>query len=85
MSTLNAIRRALPGLAALTLAACLPSTASAYVGPGAGLTLIGSILAIGAAVLIMVVGLVAFPIRMMMKASRNRKASKAQSGETPAS
>lgn len=85
MRTSNVIRRALPGLALLIVAVSLPSTASAYVGPGAGLTLIGSILAIGAAVLIMVVGLVAFPIRMMMKAARNRKAVKAQGGETPES
>ena len=49
--------------------------AAAYVGPGAGLTLIGSVVAVVAAVLIALVGLVLFPIRLLMK---KMKAAKAQ-------
>lgn len=56
-----------------------PTAASAYVGPGAGLTFIASLVAVGAAAVIMIVGLVAFPIRMMMKKARQRRA--AGSGE----
>ena len=65
--------RSAAALAVLALVAGLPSTAAAYVGPGAGLTFIASLLAVGAAVLIMIVGLVAFPIRLMMKAARKRR------------
>jgi hypothetical protein len=41
--------------------------AYAYIGPGAGLGMIGSLLAIIIAVLIVVVGLVIYPIRRVMR------------------
>lgn len=61
--------------AALILAGAVwgPTTAAAYVGRGAGLTFIASLLAVGVAVLIMIAGLVAFPIRLAMKAARKRR------------
>ena len=73
-------------VAAMILAAVMPTTAAAYVGPGAGLTFIASLLAVGAAVLIMIGGLVAFPIRLMMKAARKRReaAAEAASGSPEA-
>lgn len=70
-------------VAVLILAAGLPSTAAAYVGPGAGLTFIASLLAVGAAVLIMIVGLVAFPIRLMMKAARKKREAAAATSVGP--
>ncbi len=75
--------RAAGALAVLILVAGLPSTAAAYVGPGAGLTFIASLLAIGAAALIMIVGLVAFPIRLMMKAARKKREAAAGSSGSP--
>jgi len=66
-----------PGaVALLALALSLPTPAAAYVGPGAGLTVIGSLVAVIAAVLIALMGLVLFPLRLLMKKMRAGKASK---------
>jgi hypothetical protein len=53
-----------------TLLAVTP--ADAYVGPGAGLGMIGSLIAVIAVVLIMVFGLIVYPIRLLRK-RRERK------------
>ncbi len=58
------------GFAAIML---LAFDAHAYVGPGAGLTVIGSVLAVGAAIVLAIVGFVWYPVRRMMRA---RKAAK---------
>ena len=49
-----------------------PGTALAYVGPGAGLSAIGSLLALVAAVLLAIVGFVWYPGKRL--ARRRRKA-----------
>lgn len=49
----------------------MPVAAQAYVGPGAGLTAIGTMIALVAAVLLAVVGFVWYPVKRMM---RKRKA-----------
>jgi protein-S-isoprenylcysteine O-methyltransferase Ste14 len=54
--------------AAVTL--LLPSVAMAYVGPGAGLTLLGALWAVLLAVLFAVAGLLIWPIRTMLKRRR---------------
>ncbi len=46
--------------------------AHAYLGPGAGLSAIGSILAIGAAVIIAIVGFLWYPLKRLMR-GRQRK------------
>ncbi|WP_422073485.1 hypothetical protein [Tranquillimonas rosea] len=48
-----------------------PVAAQAYVGPGAGLTAIGTMIALIAALLLAVVGFVWYPIKRLM---RSRKA-----------
>ena len=48
-----------------------PSTAAAYVGPGAGLSVIGSLLALIAAVILAIVGFIWYPLKRM---TRKRKA-----------
>lgn len=53
-------------LAAAAFAA-MPETAAAYVGPGAGLTAIGTILALLAAVFFAIVGFVWYPVKRMMR------------------
>lgn len=55
----------------------LPASAQAYVGPGAGLGMIGSLIAVVAAVLVAVFGLLLFPLRLLLK----RRKAKAQSPE----
>ena len=60
---------------ALILIAALfaPGTAAAYMGPGAGLGMLGSLVAVVAAVALAALGLVLLPLRMVLK--RRRKAS----------
>lgn len=60
-------------LAALVLVA---PAAQAYIGPGAGLSAIGSALALVGALLLMIVGFVWYPVKRLMK---RRKASAAES------
>ncbi len=49
------------------LAALTPEIAQAYVGPGAGLTAIGTVLALIAAVALAVVGFVWYPVKRMLR------------------
>ena len=52
-----------------------PDIAFAYIGPGAGVSLIGSFLGILVAVLIAVFALIAWPIRRMLKARKAQKSA----------
>lgn len=66
--------------AVLALAALLlPGAASAYIGPGAGLSAIGSLLALIGAVLLAIVGFVWYPIRRLL-----RRGKGGQGGAPPA-
>ncbi len=47
--------------------ALFPMASYAYVGPGAGLGMIGSLVAVVVAVLVAVAGLIILPVRLMMK------------------
>ena len=49
------------------------SSAAAYMGPGAGLGMIGSLLAVGGALLLALTGIIVLPVRMILK--RRRKAA----------
>jgi len=49
----------------------VPKTALAYIGPGAGLSAIGALVAAIGAVILLVVGFVWYPVKRML---RNRKA-----------
>lgn len=60
-------------LAALLLA----TSANAYMGPGAGLGMLGSLVAVVGAVLIAVFGILVLPIRMIMKKRRKGAETKA--------
>ncbi|MEM1236485.1 MAG: hypothetical protein AAGI10_05895 [Pseudomonadota bacterium] len=48
----------------------LPGQAAAYIGPGAGLGAIAVALALAAGVLLLIVGLVWYPLKRMMKRKR---------------
>lgn len=60
-----------------------PSAALAYVGPGAGLTMVGSLLAVAFALVIALVGLVLFPLRLLMKRIKAGKAAAASEAAPP--
>lgn len=70
MSTLT---RSIWWVASLALVA---PASHAYIGPGAGLSAIGSAIALVGALLLMVVGFVWYPVKRLMK---RRKASAAES------
>lgn len=59
----------------------LPVAAHAYVGPGAGLTAIGTVIALLAAVVLAVVGFVWYPVKRLMA---KRRANGAERGAYPA-
>jgi hypothetical protein len=58
-----------------------PGPALAYVGPGAGLSMIGSLIAVVVAVVVAILGLLIFPIRMLLK---RRRVGVADGREAPA-
>ena len=60
----------------------LPGTCLAYVGPGSGITMLWALLAVLGAILFTVVGLLLWPIRLLLR-SIKRKKSKNGSGSTP--
>ena len=53
----------LAGIAAMLA----PGPASAYLGPGAGLGMVGSLIAIVVIAIVMLLGLVIYPVRMLRK------------------
>lgn len=54
-------------IAAVPALALLPDTAAAYVGPGAGLTAIGTVVALFAALGLALVGFVWYPVKRLLK------------------
>jgi hypothetical protein len=60
----------------LLAALAVPGTALAYMGPGAGLGMLGSLVAVVAAVGLAVLGLVLLPVRMILKRRRRAQAAK---------
>jgi hypothetical protein len=63
-------RRALPFMTPLVAVAVFaPATAQAYVGPGAGLTAIGTVLALIAALIFALVGFIWYPVKRLLKRS----------------
>lgn len=79
---INAVARAVGPVVVLLIVMGLPEPALAYVGPGAGLSIIGSLLAFFAAIIVGIFGFLWFPIRRMM---RKRKAAAAEKAEKESS
>ena len=61
-------------LLATLLVLLIPSTAHAYVGPGAGFALAGSFMAVFAALLSACLGLLTWPVRLLFRVFRGRRA-----------
>lgn len=66
----------------LGLGCAAPGLAWAYMGPGAGLAAIGSLLVVAAAFLLMIVGFVWYPLQRLLRALRNRRQTRAATAET---
>ena len=62
----------------LGLGCAAPALAWAYMGPGAGLAAIGSLLVVAAAFLLMVVGFVWYPLQRLLRALRKRRQARAE-------
>lgn len=60
-----------------------PALAMAYVGPGAGLTAIGTVLALIAAVVLAIAGFLWYPIKRMMRRSRQAPPTGGENGGDP--
>ena len=63
------------------LGCAAPGLAWAYMGPGAGLAAIGSLLVVAAAFLLMRVGFVWYPLQRLLRALRNRRQARAATAE----
>jgi len=71
------------GIAALLTVA--PQIAFAYIGPGAGITAIGTVIALFGAVLLAIVGFIWYPVkRLKAKLKERKQAKKDQQGASPA-
>ncbi len=68
-------------LAVLIVGVAASSPALAYIGPGAGLSAIGTAVAVIGAVLLLIVGFVWYPVRRML---RSRKAKDQITNDEPA-
>jgi hypothetical protein len=63
-------------LIVIALIAALPLAAQAYVGPGAGLGMVASLLAVIGAMLLSIVGLILWPWRILKKRWQAKSASR---------
>lgn len=61
----------------LGLGCAAPGLAWAYMGPGAGLAAIGSLLVVAAAFLLMIVGFVWYPLQRLLRALKKRRQARA--------
>lgn len=55
------------------LALLLPNVAFAYLGPGAGLGMIGSLIAVIVAVVVGVIGIILYPVRLIRKRFKKKQ------------
>lgn len=75
--------RQLATFAAFMIAAILfPGQASAYIGPGAGLSAIGTLVAVVGAFFLLVAGFIWYPVKRML---RKKSASPSSEGRDPSS
>jgi hypothetical protein len=66
-------------LAATAAVLAAPQSAAAYIGPGAGLTAIGTVAALFGALLLAIVGFVWYPIKRLRNQRRAKRADATQS------
>lgn len=66
-------------LTATILTGLMATPAAAYIGPGAGMGAIGTVIAVIGAILLMIVGFVWYPVKRMLK--RGKKAEPTADGQ----
>jgi protein-S-isoprenylcysteine O-methyltransferase Ste14 len=64
----------------LLLLTAITSPATAYVGPGAGISVLGSLLGILATIFVAIGAILFWPIRKLMKRKKAKKESEASAG-----
>lgn len=69
--------------AVAALAGVIPAVAMAYVGPGAGLSAIGTVLALIGAVFLGVFGFLWYPIKRLLAKRRERAEAKKEASKQP--
>ena len=60
-------------LAALLIGIVLPNSALAYIGPGAGLSAIGTVVALIGAFVLLIVGFVWYPMKRVLRGRKENK------------
>ena len=76
-------RNAMPWIAGCLFFLFLSGPAAAYIGPGAGLSAIGTLLSLIGAVLLAIVGFVWYPVKRLVRSLRASRA-KAAATDQPA-
>ena len=71
-------------LAAALFVGLIPLQAFAYVGPGAGLSAIGSILALVAAVFLALVGFIWYPLKRLLRRNKKQDLAASDGASEPA-
>lgn len=74
---MNEFRYAKTSLAVIAFAVLMPAEALAYTGPGAGISALGSMLALLAAIGFALVGFVWYPVKRLIKGLRKAPAANA--------
>jgi len=72
-------------IATVVAVAALPGEAHAYIGPGAGVSAIGALVAFLAAIFFAVVGFVWYPVKRLRAALRSRTAARREERESSTS
>lgn len=72
-------------LVTLFVGITLPNSAVAYIGPGAGLSAIGTFLAVIGAVLLLVVGFVWYPMKRVLRWLRAKRNAEGNDSANPRS
>ncbi len=71
-----------PGIAP-SLLLSMPHAAEAYIGPGAGITVIGTVVAFVGAVFFAIIGFVWYPIKRLIAAFRTKGARRPDEQKAP--
>ena len=66
----------------LLLILSFSSSAAAYIGPGAGISVLGSLLAVLGTIVLAIGAILFWPIRKLLKRRKGKQAGDAQAGET---
>jgi hypothetical protein len=75
------LRMRLLVLTALGLAVTLSDTAFAYIGPGVGLSAIGTVIALFGAILLAIVGFIWYPVKRMLRKKKPALETRSDIGE----